>query len=275
MTRGMAWCCLHLTRNDEAPTNTATRAGSRRLFPGPGCCQEGGFLMQKRSWERRGALVSSVLLGAGLGCVLCLVPSPLRLLVLAGLTPLLFLGAWLGCGLGAGGLLLLTWIEHRATHQGPRLPLDLATDDSPPDGHQEVAPSRAPACIRRRHGLTFQRVCHAWRVVQPAPVDTPLEEETSGIPCHRCGVCAPRATLLRCEECCHLFHPACCRSLADGSEGRETLCHPCWNAQTASRQRRSPQAGCRPTLVRQTGADAQGSEEEGGTDHAGTQTGRW
>jgi hypothetical protein len=193
--------------------------------------------MQKRSWERRGALVSSVLLGAGLGCVLCLVPSPLRLLVLAGLTPLLLLGAWLGCGLGASGLLLLRWYEYRATHQGPRLPLDLATDDSPPDGHQEGAPSRAPACIRRRHGLTFQRVRHAWRVVQPAPGDTPLEEEAHGIPCHQCGVPAPRAALLRCEECCHLFHPACCRSLADGSEGRETLCHPCWNAQTACRQR--------------------------------------
>lgn len=236
MTRGMAWCCLHLTRNDEAPTNTRTRAGSRMLCSGPGCEREGGFLMHKRSWERWGALMSSLLLGAGLGCVLCLVPSPLRLLVLAGLTPLLLLGAWLGCGLGASGLLLCKWIEHRATHQQPRLPLDLATDDFPPAGYQDVAPSRAPACIHQRHGLTFQRICHAWRVVQPEPADTPLEEEAGGIPCSRCGVPAPRAALLRCEECCHLFHPACCRTLADGSEGSETRCRPCWNAQTAGRR---------------------------------------
>lgn len=231
--------------------------------------------MEKRSWERWGGLLSGLLLGAGLGCVLCLVPSPLRLFVLAGLTPFLLLGAWLGGGLGASGLLLLRWYERRAARQGPRLPLDLATGDPPPPEHQEAITSRAPALIHGRHGLTFQRVRHAWRVVQPAPADAPQEEETSSIPCRRCGTPAPRAALLRCERCCYLFHPTCRYWIADGSEGSTTLCRPCWHEPATRRRRRALRACCRPTLVRQAGADDQRSEEQGGTYDAGTQTWRW
>lgn len=210
--------------------------------------------MHKRSWERWGALVSSLLLGAGLGCVLCLVPSPLRLLVLAGLTPLLLLGAWLGCGLGAGGLLLFKWIERRC-------PSPLVAGNPLPPERREEANLRTPRFIRLRHSLIFLRVCHAWRVVQPEPADLPLEEETRGIPCHRCGVPASRAALLRCEECCHLFHPACCRTLADGSEGSETLCHSCWNAQTACRRRHGFPATFRNASVRRPIVGGQGEHQ--------------
>lgn len=104
--------------------------------------------MQKHSWEQCCRLLSGLLLGAGLGCVLCLVPSPLRLLVLAGLAPLLPPGACLGCGLGASGLLLLKWVERRST--SPR------SGDNPPRSERGTALStRTPIVIGRRYGLTF------------------------------------------------------------------------------------------------------------------------
>lgn len=213
--------------------------------------------MQKQSWERWWTLLSSLLLGAGLGCVLCLVPSPLRLLVCACLAPLLPLGACLGCGLGASGLLLLKWAEHRSIFP--------ETADEPlPLERGSAATLRVPHTMRWQHGLTFLRVRHAWRVVQPAPADVSLVEETSGIPCHRCGVPAPRAALLRCTYCSHLFHPTCCRWIADGREANEMLCQRCWNEQMMRRRPRAFPAAGWPILARRPAVDGRDEPGKGG-----------
>lgn len=163
---------------------------------------------------------------------------------------ILLRGSVLGGGLGTACLLLLWWDEHRST------PLLMASEPPSPEDEEE-APSRPPLSIRLRHSLTFRRVLHTWRVVQPEPVDAPLVEAPGDLPCHRCGVPAPRASLLRCAHCHHLFHKMCCLWMA-GHGVEEALCQPCWNEQEARRRRCACQAALWPPV------DDQGEQGKGG-----------